>query len=57
VVSHIGKKDVGRFASPNSSVAGIRLLAAAWATTRPVLVLPVKAILAIQRLLASGMPA
>jgi hypothetical protein len=42
---------------PSSSVAGIRLLAAAWAITRPVAVEPVKAILAMRLLVASGMPA
>ncbi len=42
---------------PSSSVAGIRLLAAAWAITRPVEVEPVKAILAMRLLVASGMPA
>ena len=42
---------------PNSSVAGIRLFAAAWAITRPVEVEPVKAIFAMRLLEASGMPA
>ncbi|MCY1366057.1 hypothetical protein D9M69_529340 [compost metagenome] len=42
---------------PSSSVAGIRLLAAACAITRPVVVEPVKAILAMRLLCASGMPA
>ena len=37
--------------------AGIRLVAAACAITRPVAVLPVKAILAMRLLCASGMPA
>ena len=42
---------------PSSRVAGIRLFAAAWAITRPVLVEPVKAIFAIRLLLAKGSPA
>jgi len=42
---------------PSSSVAGIRLLAAAWAMMRPVVVDPVKAIFAMRLLVASGMPA
>ena len=42
---------------PSSSVAGIRLFAAACAITRPVVVEPVKAILAMRRLVASGRPA
>jgi hypothetical protein len=42
---------------PSSRVAGIRLVAAAWAITRPVAVEPVKAILAMRLLVASGMPA
>ena len=41
---------------PNSKVAGIKLDAAACAITRPVAVEPVKAILPIRRLLASGAP-
>jgi len=42
---------------PSSRVAGMRLLAAAWAMTRPVAVEPVKAILAMRLLEARAMPA
>ena len=42
---------------PSSSVAGIRLLAAACAITRPVVVEPVNALLAMRLLVARGMPA
>ena len=41
---------------PNSSVAGMRLLAAAVAMARPVAVEPVKPIFAIRLLFASGAP-
>ncbi|MCY1384372.1 hypothetical protein D9M69_726190 [compost metagenome] len=42
---------------PSSSVAGIRLFAAACAITRPVVVEPVNAIFAMRLEVASGMPA
>ena len=49
------KKTLGDL-PPSSNVAGIKLLAAACAIARPVAVEPVKPILAIRLLLASGAP-